>query len=162
MIPSQNQPSRAVIALWHRANSGKTQTLRALSNVFVNAFPGVRPIVDERVAEDPHLDFTFVISVEGRNVAIVSCGDPGRLLQRRLRSINDEYSPALIFCACRTKGETVHAVDHFDSDLEQGQRFQRFWTSTYEGDQDFWEHLNALKAQHLFELAQSLGFVPNA
>ncbi|MES2738370.1 MAG: hypothetical protein V4672_18765 [Verrucomicrobiota bacterium] len=61
--------------------------------------------------------------------------------------------PWLIFCATRTSGETVQAVE----ELAEAADYEVIWTSTYQTGNEEWQgRLNALKARHLIELLKEL------
>lgn len=158
----QHQEDRFIIALSHRANSGKTRTLRQLSFLLDQMGGGIEPLEDTRNSEHSEADFTFVLKIAGRIIAIESKGDPNCGLGGRLDSLVAEYKPHLIFCATRTSGGTVHAVDDTEREREAGIRYERIWTSTYQCSPNRWEELNALKARHLVELAQGLGMLPDS
>lgn len=101
---------KAIVAIWNVANRGKTETLRELAHLLLRTYPNHRPI-------SPGLppntgDFRLVIAIDGLIVAIESQGDPHTALQKRLVELVEKEKADLIFCATRTKGETVSAVKH--------------------------------------------------
>lgn len=88
-----------------------------------------------------------MIEINGQTIGIESQGDPGTGLQKRLLQLVNQWRCDVILCTCRTKGETVHAVEHLAS-----QGFRIIWTSTYQvRDTSRETEANQLKARHMLD-----------
>lgn len=147
---------KVIVAVWHRANQGKPQTLRALAEQLISEhrdrYPGVAtPLIPENPAADVSLEIEF----DGVKVCVESQGDPGTDLETRLRALIKKSKADLIFCTTRTRGETPGAVDR----VAEADGHQVIWTSTYQTDRDHTQ-FNWLKARHLLELVKERGFLP--
>ena len=144
-----------IIALWHGAGRGKSSSLRNLANLFDQQYQLDIPAeILERI--EARFDFQWVFEINGVTVAILSQGDPRTNLERRLRDLIAINNCNLIFCATRTRGETVRAVENvanaFDTNI--------IWTSTYQPtNENDVDQLNEIKAQHLLDLVHQMGYV---
>jgi len=91
-----------------------------------------------------------------KTIGIKSQGDPGCELKERLQEIVDDYSVDYLFCATRTKGETVNDV----YEVSKLNGYEILWTSTYQSDKNenesLIDFLNKLKAKHLLDLLKEL------
>jgi len=156
---------KAIVALWHASNKGKTETLRELANLLIHTFPNHRAVHPVPVSVPVAGDFRLVIDVAGIIVAIESKGDPNTGLEKRLDDLVTNFSAGIIFCTTRTKGETVKAVDR-----TAAKGYRGIWTSTYQIERDAGQTdsslqsdrdlANKLKARHLLELMWSLNLLP--
>lgn len=146
-----------IIAIWHTADMGKTETIRAFANLLINNFQddlvSIRP---DPAFVPPSGDFILVVRINGVVIGITSEGDPGTGLENRLINLADNRECDIILCATRTRGETVTAVDQVAST----RNYRTIWTSTYqiEGEDDQ-QLVNNLKAEHLLDLIQRLGLL---
>jgi hypothetical protein len=144
---------KTVLAIWHSANKGKTETLREFANLLLSTYPNNNPIFPIPVFVPNDADFRLVVEISGKIIAIESKGDPNTNLQERLIDLSDNFHCDIILCSCRTRGETIAAVNT----LTNSRDFQTIWTSTYQiprrPNQDT---VNRLKAKHLLELLQTL------
>lgn len=148
--PMQN----AILAIWHVANKGKTETLREVARLLLQTFPQHHPIFPIPLVVPQTGDFRMVVSINGRVIAVESEGDPNTDLSGRLKDLVNKFGANVIFCSTRTKGDTVAAVD----DLATAHGFEVIWTSTY---QTATSHglANHLKAEHIIELMRRLSFL---
>jgi len=97
-----------------------------------------------------------VFEINGVTVAILSQGDPNSNLEARLRLVIQNFNCDLVFCATRTKGETVRAVENIANEFDAN----IIWTSTYQtSNENDVDQLNEIKAQHLLDLVQQMGYV---
>ncbi len=152
---------KTIIALSHIYNKGKTETLRFLANIFLNQFNSEILHISSNSKEIPKQgDFTIVLKVTIETkihiIAIHTAGDPKSQLQKHLFRLADDYSCSIIFCATRTRGETVQAVDS----LWEKRDYQTIWTTTYqiEGEENRGV-INQLKARQLVEMIQELQLI---
>lgn len=97
-----------IFALQGRSNVGKTRTLTLLLAAVTAKYPQaqvtyLRPNTrDILVVVDP---------VQGQKIGIESRGDNGALLGVGLQTLRGQQCD-IIFCACRTSGGTVKAIQH--------------------------------------------------
>ena len=148
---------RTIIAIWHSADMGKTETIRAFANLLINNFQGNLVPIRPDIARVPvNGDFTLVVRINGVVIGITSQGDPRTGLEGRLQNLADTHECNIILCATRTRGETTTAVDR----VARSRNYQTIWTSTYqiEGEANR-RTVNDLKARHLLDLIQTLGLL---
>ena len=147
---------KTIIALWHVANKGKTETLRNLAKLFVERFAEISYPFEEFRNIPSTGDFRFIIEINGKIIGIETQGDPTTELEDRLIDLVEKYNCDIIFCATRTKGETIYAVDN----LFYNHGFKTIWTSTYQvADITEQNLLNRLKAQQLLEVLTLLNIL---
>ncbi len=145
---------KTIIAVWNASNKGKSQTLKELASLLISAFP---KHVIHFMNPTPYTsggDFRLIIEVNGKIIAIESQGDPGTYLEKRLNDIHATYNPDIILCSCRTRGETVNAIDTLSSSFG----YDQIWTSTYQIDINQ-TLVNQLKAKHILELMRTLSLI---
>ena len=152
---------KRIIALTHSSNKGKTCTLIELGNLLL-AEPAVDILYcDQPVSKNeklpPSKDITLAVKLFCKVVGIVSQGDPNTDLKNRLQEVIDNYKVDYLFCATRTRGETV--VDVYET--LGSTAYEKLWTSTYysdNGEENEAEanFLNKLKAKHLLDLLKEL------
>lgn len=148
---------KLVIALCDTANRGKSSTLLALSRFFRATHPFDYKEIS-CVPPNPQHEVSHVFSINGQNVVIDTQGDAGPILESRLTEYLDEYTPALIFCACRTRGAPLEVVSELNN-----KGYVIVYSSPYfiEGTSGVLieahvPHLNTMKAMHLLEVAQNI------
>lgn len=149
---------KKIIALSNSGKTGKTDTLINLGNLFL-VEKTVELIYFSHLDKDNLLsqnrDFTLVIKLYGKIIGIESQGDPNCNLKNRLQKIVDKYNVDYIFCATRTRGETIKDVNI----ISKSNNYEIIWNSTYQSsnenknENDF---LNKLKAKHLLDLMKEL------
>ncbi len=147
---------KTILAIWHSANKGKTETLREFANLLITTYP--KPAHNE-VFPKPILipargDFRIVVEINGKIIGVESKGDPKTNLGGRLLDLSDNFNCDIILCTTRTKGETVDAVNN----LVHNKGFQTIWTSTYEVANNH-QIVNQIKAKHLLDLLQNLSLI---
>lgn len=95
-------------------------------------------------------DVAIVFTVNGVNVGIESCGDPGPRLLNTLSQFVDEYNCDIIFCASRTKGEIINAIK------SKKEKYTLLYTPHYfhedRKDGAFVTSLNARYAKNIVEI----------
>lgn len=145
---------KGIIAIWHVANRGKTETLRELARLLLETFPTHVPVFPNPPAVPDSGDFRLVVEINGRIVAVESQGDPHTDLHGRLLDLVNNLGVDVIFCSTRTRGDTVAAVEH----LRMTRGFETIWTSTYQTERGH-SVVNHLKAQHIIELVRNLSIL---
>jgi len=149
---------KLVVAIRHKARKGKSETCRHLANEIFRQYPNTYTVVAGSVPNSG--DFTVVLNVNGKVVVIISKGDPWSDVAGRLNAAMN-YNPDLIYCTCRTSGETFDDVKVV---LPYG--FEIVWDSTYWHERGnrpenraFQTTLNQIKGKHLLGIAQSLNIL---
>jgi hypothetical protein len=148
---------KRIIALWHSGNKGKTNTLIELGNLLLSENTVDIVYCDKSVNKNGILpqkqDFTLVVKLFDKTVGIVSQGDPHCKLKDRLQKIIDDYNVDYLFCATRTKGETIDDVYR----ISGSNAYEILWTSTYHSDNgNMTDFFNNLKAKHLLDMLKEL------
>jgi hypothetical protein len=148
------QSAKTIIAIWHSANKGKTETLRNFANLLITTYPTYKLIFSNPLPIPTIGDFQLVVQIKGKIIGIESQGDPKTNLKKKLMNLVNKFKCDIIFCSTRTKGDTVNAVNH----LSSRKRFQIIWTSTYQIDVNQ-TLVNQIKAEHLLDLLQQLKLI---
>lgn len=146
---------KTILAVWHVANKGKTDSLRAAARYLLVAYPGHIGVHPTPFLIPASGDFRFVVNINGKIVAIETRGDPHTELLERLETLEKTYNPDVILCSTRTKGDTVDAVNSMVSKY----KYEAVWASTYQVESRFHSTANALNGQHLINLLQRLGII---
>lgn len=154
------KPMKTIISIWHSGGKGKTSTVREIATILLDR-PNIRIIHPEAfTADDLRGDFSIVIEINNIKIGLESQGDPGTDLRSRLEKLTSkEAIPRiecdLIFCTTRTRGETVRDVNFIADQFS----YEVIWTSTYQiSNEQLRADLNLLKARHLIDLVENLGF----
>lgn len=146
---------KTIIALWHSANKGKTQTLIELKKLI--CAEATKIIYDENYGESS--DFCFVAEIFGKTIGIESMGDPDSNVKGRLQNLFDNYKTEYVFCATRTRGDTVGDVLDYKEDNDT----KIIWDSTYQTyDEEMFGFVNKQKAKNLFDFLKSLILINSA
>jgi cellulose biosynthesis protein BcsQ len=142
-----------IIAIWNSGGKGKSSTILNLANLLMSSFIH-KVIYCDKKPSTLTIDFTLILEINGKIIALESKGDPKTDLEKRLNNIAVKYHPNLIICSTRTRGETVHAVHNTANKYG----FDTIWTSTY---QIMHSHsvVNNLKSDHLLDLIVKLGLI---
>ncbi len=146
---------KTILAVWHEAGRGKTQTLREFANLLLLTYPHYNPIFPVPASVPVRGDFRLVVEINNKIIGIESQGDPNTKLQDRLIYLADVYYCEVILCTTRTSGQTVAAVEY----LCRNRKFADVWTSTYEITRANQPFANNIKAKHILELLQGLGVI---
>lgn len=143
-----------ILAIWNAGGKGKSTTILELANLMIAQFPKYKQIYSSKNTIKLSVDFKLIIEINGKIIALVSQGDPGTKLEIRLDEIVKKYNPNIIFCSCRTRGETVRAINN----IAKKYSYDKIWTSTYQTTHN---HLlaNKLKAEHLLDLIIKMGLI---
>jgi len=150
--------TKTILALWHAADKGKTETLRAFAIFLLQQYPQHQAVVPVPAVVPQSGDFRLVVRIKNKVVAVESQGDPNTDLQDRLEELVNQYEADIILCSTRTKGDTVDAVEHLCSTYG----YDSIWTSTYQAeDNQSHSHrtLNDTKGKHLLDLLQTLQLI---
>jgi hypothetical protein len=155
-IITANSKLKTILAVWNSGGKGKTESLRQFANLLLSTYPSYTPIFPIPANIPVSNDFRLVVEINGVTVAIESQGDPKTNLKNRLIDLIKIYNCDIIVCACRTRGETVAAVEN----IHNKYGFQKIWTSTYQID-DRTQHalVNQLKGKHILDLIQNLSLI---
>lgn len=143
-----------LLAIWNAGGKGKSTTVLELANLMIAQFPKYKQIYSSKNINNLSVDFTLIIEINGKIIALVSQGDPGTELEKRLENIVKQYSPNLIICSCRTRGETVQAIHKIAS----SHLYNKIWTSTYETTHSH-QIANQLKGEHLLDFIIKMGLI---
>jgi len=144
---------KRIIVLWHSGNKGKTKTLIELGNLLLSEkdvdIVHCDKLVNKNGTLPKNKDFTLVLNLFDKTIGIVSQGDPKSELMDRLQKTIDNYHIDYLFCATRTKGETVADV----YEVSESNNYDILWTSTYHSENGYGiDFLNNLKAKHMLDL----------
>lgn len=135
-----------IIALYNNTDNGKTQTLWHIAKLLIS--DNSNTIKFSTLSENPQLDFSLVIEVDGEIILIESTVDSSKNNYTKMRKFNLEYNVNYVFCATHTSGQTLLDVNRFAN--EYG--FKTIWTSNYQIDEDNnYDFFNKLKAKHLLQ-----------
>ncbi|MEK7952076.1 hypothetical protein [Luteolibacter soli] len=148
---------KAVLAVWNKAGRGKTETLKTVVEIIKKTFPNFIQLFPSSDGPLPSGDIVWVCKIEDLIIGVDSKGDPCTGLKERLIELLKKWNVDVIFCATRTSGETVAAVEH----LVEVEGFEPVWTSTYQVDgRGAQKEANAVKARHIVDLMKQLGYLP--
>lgn len=93
-----------VIALYGRANCGKTETLTKLSNLILTANPNGSIIPDINGG-----DSRFILSYHNKTICICTAGDNPNIIEKNFNFANEGHANILV-TASRSKGATRDMV----------------------------------------------------
>lgn len=147
---------KTIIAVWHSGQKGKTETIREIAQNLMAIYPNFKPIkpANHPINLHPKKDFSLVIEINGKIIGIESQGDPKTGLKKRLKRLVEKYKCDIVYCATRTRGETVKNVESIAKDSD----YKLIWTSTYQTTSNH-PLVNDLKAKHIIDLTQKLGLI---
>lgn len=146
---------KVILAIQGKADTGKTRTLRKLMEIFGETYSVevIYPTPPQVVREG---DFRWIIKIGDLKVAIESCGDPNTNLRGRLVELVDIWKVDIIFCAARTSGATVEAVEV----LKDSHGFYTIFSSPYRVHPDQQDAANEVNARHIMDLMRKLKYLP--
>jgi hypothetical protein len=144
---------KTIIAIYNSGSKGKSTTTLELANLLL-AIPSCKIIFSNKPSANLTIDFRLIIEINGKIIALESQGDPGAHLQKRLDDIVKKHNPYLIFCTCRTRGETVAAVNI----IAKANSYDLIWSTTYETKHSH-QLVNRVKAEHLQDLIIKMGLI---
>ena len=143
---------KTIIVLYAREKKGKSKTLRELAYLYKKAFSKLIKFIEPNTGElFESGDFNFIFKIKSKIFAIISQGDPNTGILQRLNEIKYNYDCNLIYCATRTRGQTVWDVDTFAKE----NNYKVIWTSPYQTNLNN-EKINKLKAKHLLDLGENI------
>jgi len=142
-----------IIAIWNSGGKGKSSTILNLANLLMSSYKH-KVIYCDKSPSTLTIDFTLILEINGKIIALESKGDPKTALEKRLNDIAVKYQPNLIICSTRTRGETVQAVHNIANKYS----FDKIWTSTYQISHTQ-SLANNLKSNHLLDLIVKLGLI---
>jgi len=155
-IIKANSQQKTIVAVWNAEKKGKTESLRQFANNLLLTYPTHTSILPNPANVPTTGDFRLIVEIGGIIIGIESQGDPNTKLRNRLIDLVTKFNCDIILCTCRTRGETVAAVEN----IRTAYGFQTIWTSTYQIE-DRTQHnlVNNLKGQHILELLQNLRLI---
>ncbi|MBC8884028.1 hypothetical protein H9X57_13945 [Flavobacterium piscinae] len=145
---------KTILAIWNASSKGKSSTILEIAKHLLIQFPNHNIIFCDKDVNNLTVDFRLVIEINGKIIVLESQGDPGTRLEARLTGIVNQYNPDLIFCTCRTRGETVNSVENTANNFE----YLTIWSSTYQTTHNH-STVNQVKAEHLLDLIKKLGLI---
>ncbi|EGR0791347.1 MULTISPECIES: hypothetical protein [Vibrio] len=98
-----------IYALKGRHNSGKTTTLRLLETTLLTKYP-----LNSTVFRTGVVDITVVMDINGQRIGIACGGDSETIVLKNLKTLTS-YNCDIIFCATRSRGKTVTAVNSYSA-----------------------------------------------
>jgi hypothetical protein len=101
------QVLKKVIALKGKANVGKSQTIKTVTELLQTKYPHVK--IDHH--HSTRGDVRVVLTFDGQRIGIESQGDPNRRLIKESLDLFVSVGCEVIICATRTSGATVNAVN---------------------------------------------------
>lgn len=104
---------REVIALWGKAKSGKSQTIKRAYDLLRLQYNNAQE--EHEILGD--IDIRVVLIINGVKIGIESQGDPGGRLEKSL-SLFVRIGCTVIVCTTRTRGETVDIVNSLRPNYE--------------------------------------------
>jgi len=136
---------KTLLGIWNAHAKGKSSTCIELRKIIIKKNPVV-------LLDDPkRKDFTLVVRLNRKVIAILSKGDPGSGLKERLHDVISDFKPHVIITTCRTRGKTSRAI------LGLQPAYDVIWSSTYESEISALQPtLNRIKARQLFNLLLKL------
>jgi len=145
---------KTIIAIWNSAEKGKSSTILELANLLTSRYQNREVIFCDKEVNNLSIDFRLIIKINGKTIALESQGDPGTGLEKRLKEIVNKYNPDSIFCTCRTRGETVWAINNTANQFS----YDKIWTSTYDSANNH-KLINSLNGEHLLDLIIKLNLI---
>jgi hypothetical protein len=142
---------KRLIVLRHSANRGKTRTLIELGNLLLSdeSCVAIGSLLGKNDRLPENKDFKLVVEWHGKVIGIESVGDPGCNLKNRLAEMIDKHNVDYLFCATRTKSDTVSDV----REISKTRNYEILWTSTYCSDSEMdIDFFNKQRAKHLLDL----------
>ena len=143
-----------IIAIWNAGGKGKSSTILNLAKLLISTYPRHSVVFCSKNASALTIDFSLILEIGGKIIALESQGDPNTDLEKRLDKIAITYKPDLVICSTRTRGETVQAVHR----ISQKHSFDEIWTSTYEIAHSH-NIVNTAKSEHLLDLIIRLSLI---
>jgi hypothetical protein len=142
---------KTILAVWNKAGKGKTESIREFAKLLLITFPSYTP---NPISIKATGDFLIIVEINGKKIGILSQGDPGTGLGKKLLELVAKNCD-IIICSTRTSGETVKAVE-----TAAGKSYNVIWTSTYEiNGETKRTFVNKLKGKHILDLLQSLEII---
>ena len=140
---------KTLLVVWNAANRGKTETLKKFVELILEQyFSKVSTLSYNKAANNN--DFEMLLTIDDNKIGIVSEGDPGTGLKKKLNKL-DEDNCNIIICTSRTRGGTVDDVEN----LSKTKKYKILWSETYQEDgamkhnDEVINDTNLFKAKHL-------------
>jgi hypothetical protein len=145
---------KTIVAIWNTEEKGKSTTILELANLITTSYPSYKLIFCSKNVDHLTIDFRLIIEINGKVIAFESQGDPNTAIGIRLNQLENTFKPQLLFCTCRTRGETVTAISNFAHTYS----YDTIWSSTYDIKHTH-KLVNKLKAAHILDLTVKLGLL---
>jgi len=149
--------NKTIIAIYGRANEGKSETIKKVCQMLINCYPNAIPSVGN-IKYDA--DILLTIQLGDIKIGIESQGDPNsrmisedtikKLADNKIDNILGNCD--IIICATRTEGKTVQKVDDIANDYS----FNTLWISSFWSPTLNHEVLNCKAAKNIIEIIKSL------
>jgi len=150
---------KSIIALYGRANEGKSETLKKVCKLLIESFPNSKhEPADINYSDDIFVIIDLMFDSRIIKIGIESQGDPGSRMIKddTIRQLSDKGCD-IIICATRLKGETTWKVD----EIADYNDYYTLWLSTFWSPQTPTsplnkELLNNLAAENIIEIMKAL------
>ena len=151
--------NRLMVCLRYKARQGKSSTIKALAEKLMPKpekaaaqwyLPESPPGDWSELSWDS--DICVTVNIKGKRTGLNSAGDVAEEIVEQLKFLADKNC-SIIFCACRSKGDTVKAVEKMANKFN----YTLIWTAPYTNHkqppgmkpEEWQDYLNRKKAEHL-------------
>ena len=117
--------NKTIIAVYGRANEGKSETIKKVCRLLLNSFPNAVSFPSEI---NYNGDVCLTIKLDKVRIGIESQGDPNSRMVNTIGKLAEKKCD-IIICATRTSGSTVNKVD----EIAKNYNYKTVWLSTYLG-----------------------------
>lgn len=149
--------NKTIIAIYGRANEGKSETIKLISQNIIRIFPNAIP---SKINIDYSGDILLTITIGNIKIGFESQGDPNsRMISentiRKLADITFDKNLGncdIIICATRTDGMTVKKVDEIANKYNYNVLYlSSFWSPSLNH-----QVLNQIAAENVIEIIAAL------
>ncbi len=122
---NQNTMNKTIIAVYGRANEGKSTSIKLACRKLLRDYPNAIPPIEEINYDG---DILVIVTLGAVKIGFESQGDPNSrmLSEDTIRYLANEGCH-IIICATRTEGKTVNKVDEIANDFD----YHTLWLSSY-------------------------------
>jgi len=150
---------KTIVVVYGRSNEGKSETIKAVCQKLLEMFPNAKKHLPEGVSDIQwEIDILAALTVNGVKIGFESQGDPkSRMVEDEtlelLASSDGELGNCdIIFCATRTRGETIRTVENVANKHD----YYTIWSSSLFGPNLDTKILNDIAADAFVQLVISL------
>ncbi len=148
---------KTIIAIYGRANEGKSETIKKVCKMLIVNFPKAKPSITDI---DYSKDILVTIQIGNIKIGIESQGDPNsRMLnEETIKKLVDKEADKnlggcdIIICTTRTGGNTVKKVDEIAKNYD----YHTLWISSFWSPTLNHTVLNRIAAHNIIEIIKSL------